>query len=90
MLAQIPYMEFLDLAITFHCLVRSEEDNIATIQITNEHIRLWGVTSQDIKDLAFDNTRRLFPPVIKSIGEMINGIISGDIGEKEGIIIEND
>jgi hypothetical protein len=90
MLAQIPYMEFLDLAITFHCLVRSEEDNIATIQITNEHIRLWGVTSQDIKDLAFENTRRLFPPVIKSIGEMINGIISGDIGEKEGIIIEND
>lgn len=72
LLKKVPYIDFLDLAVTFHCLVRSEEDGIATIRITNDHIKLWDISSSDLKELAFKNTRELFPPIIKSMDEVIN------------------
>lgn len=70
-LKQLPYIEFLDLAITFHCLVRNEDNCIGTIRINNEHIKQWGITLEDLKKVAFNNTRRLFPPVLKTMKEVL-------------------
>lgn len=75
LLEKIPYVKYLDLAITFHCLVRDDSDGIGTIRITNEHIQHWGVTKQQLLDLAILNTRNLFPHSIKSMEEVIYGMI---------------
>lgn len=85
LLTQIPYIEFLDLAVTFHCLVRSEEDSIGTIRITNEHMKLWDVALEDLQELAFDNTKRLFPPIIRAMEEVIKSFLCSDDIEKEGV-----
>ncbi len=74
LLTQIPYVKFFDLAITFHCLVRSEEEGIGTIRVTNEHIEQWGISCDELKELASVNTKRLFPPVIKTMEEMIKSL----------------
>lgn len=78
LLTQIPHVEFLDLAITFHCLVRSEEEGIGTIRVTNEHMKQWGISCNELKELANVNTKRLFPPVIRTMGEVIKSLLDND------------
>jgi len=78
LLNNIPYIKYLDLAITFHCLVRDDSDGIGTIRITNEHIQMWGVSQQELFELAICNTRILFPYTIKSMEEVIWGMIKED------------
>ena len=79
LLEEVPHIRYLDLAITFHCLVRSDEDGIGTIRITNEHMKLWDVSLGEIKELAVANTERLFPATIKSMEEVLMGMLSGEL-----------
>ncbi len=50
-LQEIPHIRFLDLAISFHCLVKNNEHGIGTIRITNEHLKNWNITLEDLKML---------------------------------------
>lgn len=75
LLDKIPYIKFLDMAITFHCLVREDEDGIGTIRITNEHMQMWEVSQQDIYVLAVNNTEKLFPQSIRNMNEVIMGML---------------
>ncbi len=78
LLANIPFIKYLDLAITFHCLVRDDSDGIGTIRITNEHTQMWGVTQQELMELAVHNTKNLFPYTIKSMEEVIWSMLNQD------------
>lgn len=71
----IPHIRYLDLAIIFHCLVREDKDGIGSIRITNEHKQQWGASIQDLYKLAAANTKRLFPPVIRKMDEVILGML---------------
>jgi len=75
LLGEIPYIEFLDLAVTFHCLVRSEEEGIGTIRISDDQVEQWDIKLEELKELAFDNTARLFPPLIRTMEEVIKGLL---------------
>lgn len=84
LLEKIPHIRFLDLAITFHCLVREDGDGIGTIRITNEHVRQWKSNLEELHSLAISNTKRLFPFVIKSMEEVIQGMLEEEYrGEDE-------
>lgn len=83
LLTQVPYVQYLDLAVTFHCLVRSEEEGIGTIRITNDHIEQWGISCDELHKLAEKNTKRLFPPVIKTMGEVIKGLLDDVTSDDE-------
>lgn len=74
LLCQVPHLRQLDLAITFHCLVRDDEEGIGTIRITNEHMKLWNATITELASLAQKNTRRLFPESLRSMEEVMRGI----------------
>jgi len=80
LLKKVPYIKYLDLAITFHCLVRNDEDGIGTIRITNEHMELWETTIQELLVLSTDNTKRLLPPSIRSMDEVIKGMLIDELG----------
>ncbi|MDO5519980.1 MAG: DUF5688 family protein [bacterium] len=90
LLEEVPFVRFLDLAITFHCLVKQDEDGIGTIRITNEHAECFGVTVKELMQLAIKNTTRLFPIKISSMEEVIYELMKRDfyelcpIGDCEG------
>lgn len=84
LLGQIPHTRYLDLAVTFHCLVRSDDEGIGTIRITNEHLNYWNITRKDLDSLAAGNTKRLFPATIKSMEEVLHGIFDQEGYEEEG------
>jgi hypothetical protein len=90
LLEEVPYVSFLDLAITFHCLVKNTEEGIGTIRVTNEHLNEWGIDLEDLKEYAVLNTPKLFPPVIKTMKEIMEDMLHqdshmGDISEEPRI-----
>lgn len=59
LLKKIPNRPFLDLSICYYVYVNHfiNEDNLATITVTNEHLeKLWNVTEEDLYKLATVNT----------------------------------
>jgi hypothetical protein len=78
LLMEVPHIHFLDLAITFHCLIKSNEQGIGTIRITNEHINNWRIGLEELKDIAKVNTPGLFPSVIKNMNDIILDILRDD------------
>lgn len=75
LLEKIPHIMYLDMAITFHCLVREDNEGIGTIRITNEHMQLWNISLQELHQRAISNTSRLFPFHIQSMDEVILGML---------------
>ena len=61
MLEEIPYIEFLDLAICFHYAYHGKELGDGTILIYNSHMEMWDTCAAELYGLARRNTRRLFP-----------------------------
>jgi hypothetical protein len=78
LLNTIPHLRYLDLAVTFHCLVHDDEDGIGTIRITNEHLELWNTTPKELHRLAVTNTKKMFPPSIRSMEEVIKSMLTQD------------
>lgn len=89
LLAQVPHIRFLDLALTFHCLVRSEDEGIGSIRITNEHIEQWAVSCEELMELARENTVKLFPPVIRTMEEMFKSLLCNEYTEDEILDLES-
>lgn len=91
LLNEIPHIRFLDLAITFHCLVKDNENGIGTIRITNEHIKNWNTTLEDITELATINTPVLLPASVRSMNEVIIDILNKEMEHNsENIDVEKE
>jgi hypothetical protein len=84
LLEKIPHIRYLDLAVTFHCLVHDDEDGIGTIRITNEHLQLWNTSTGELHRLAIRNTKKMFPPTIRSMEEVIKGMLNEEYFEDQG------
>lgn len=80
LLENIPHRKYLDMAVTYHCLVRDDTDGIGTIRISNEHIKKWETSLQELHNLAIVNTKNIFPSIIKSMEEAIYGMFEEEYG----------
>lgn len=70
-LKKVPYVPCLDLAVVFRCFLDSE----ANIPIHNSYLERWGITKDELYAVAMENTPKLFPSVIKGMGEFIGELI---------------
>ena len=61
MLRTMPYIPFLDMAITFHLLVSIDQTNIQTIKIDHELQERWDVSVEQLLKSAENNTEQLLP-----------------------------
>lgn len=75
LLNSIPHIRYLDLAITFHCLIKEDDNGIGTIRITNEHLHMWDVALEELLRSAALNTQSLLPCSIRSMDEVIMDMI---------------
>lgn len=71
LLEKIPHVQFLDMAIVFYYLVRSDVSSNTTILIYNTHIQMWGKKTVEIFRMANQNTQRLLKVQINSIEDVI-------------------
>lgn len=61
LLEEVPYIEFLDLAICFYYAYHSRELGDGIILIHNSHMKMWEVSTAELMRLAQNNTPLLFP-----------------------------
>lgn len=75
LLKDIPYVEFLDLAICFYYAYSSRVLGEGTILVHNSHMSLWGAKIQDLMKLAGENTPRLFPGKLSPLTAVMEEIM---------------
>ena len=66
-LRSLPHRHYLDLAIVYKFSLFKRGEVIGKVMITNEMIKNWGITEEDLYEISLQNTEKLFPTVIKSI-----------------------
>lgn len=78
LLKEIPHTKFLDLAKVYFAVVESKAFGSGTIQIYNSHMETWGVTTEQLEEIATDNTPKLFPTIFIGLTELLEEIIPVD------------
>lgn len=77
-LMNAPFMQFMDLAITFHCLVRSNEEGIGSFLVTRELMEQWNLNVKELYQIASVNTPKLFPVRINTMEEILQELMQVD------------
>ena len=75
MLGKIPHESFLDLAIEYYCPVDDPGIGKGSILITNDHLKHWGVTQEDVKEAAAKNTPCINPARCYSMENMLGSMM---------------
>lgn len=79
LLQDIPHIRYLDLAVTFHCLISESTNGIQSYCISKRILEYWNLTANELYLIAKKNTPRLFPPKISSIEELLFGLEKKEI-----------
>lgn len=71
LLRDIPYVDFLDLAVCFYYAYSGSMLGEGTILIHNSHMEHWNVKIKDLMNLAKENTPRIFPGTLTPMREVL-------------------
>lgn len=71
LLAEMPYIPFLDMAITFHLVVSVNKNYVQSLKISKELQKKWNVTVEQLLKIAKKNTNELFPAEVKGLRDFI-------------------
>lgn len=85
-LKEVPFRKYLDLAIIFSVLVEINVYGTASMLVTKEHLAMWGITAEEVYEMACQNTRTLLPEELQSMGHAIEGMTGIEImnGTEDG------
>lgn len=75
LLAKVPHVRYLDLALVFSCYVSDFTEGHATILIHHHHLSFWDVSVNELYMLAMDNTPRLLHFQIQNMAEVITELL---------------
>ena len=78
MLADMPNRSFQDLSIIYRWVVNKRDDGIESTVINNTLAKTLGVSEEQLFKLAVENTKRIFPPVVKSMNDVIREMFMAD------------
>ncbi len=66
-----PHYRLLEFAVTFHCLIKQDEEGIGSVRITEEHRKSWGVSIEELRNAAMENTKHRFPAIIRPMEDIV-------------------
>ena len=78
MLRDMPHREFQDLSIIYRWVVKVEENGIQSSAIRNNLAEQLGMNEEQLFKCAVENTRRIFPPTVKSMNDVIREMFISD------------
>lgn len=83
-LEKVPFRSYLDLAIIFQCHICNEVLGNGTITVRNEHLKMWGITENQLWQDAMENMPRLYPTEFMNMAQMLKNIYE----DEDGIITD--
>lgn len=78
MLADLPHREFQDLSVVYRYVVAQDEQGVASFKVTNAHLKMSGMTPEELFQCAAENTKKMFPPKIASMEDVMIDMVRGD------------
>lgn len=75
LLQTLPHLCFLDFAIVYYILFEVDEKGTATVPVTEDLIRLWETSLDEIAQLARKNTPKLLPAVFKPMRVVVDELL---------------
>lgn len=80
LLRNVPYVKYLDLAIVFNYCLKTPCGEFATILIHNQHLDYWGVSQDELYNIAMANTPELLPYKFEDMMQiMMLMAVEGDV-----------
>ena len=77
-LEQVPHREFQDLSIVYKVIISADKDAVQSSKITNEFAKRLGMSEEQLFKCAAENTRRLLPPVVRSMNDIMREMFARD------------
>lgn len=78
LLSQVPHTEREDLSLIYKVVVGTGADGIGSITIRNEHMEQWGVTVDEIHEMAMKNTKEILPVTVQTMTEVMREMFGAD------------
>lgn len=70
-LPNIPHVKFFDLAIIFYCIINISKEESISYVITNSLLEIWGISKEELYEIAHQNFPKVLPLQISPITETI-------------------
>lgn len=86
MLECIPFVEVLDLSIVFYVLLEMDKTGTAAIQISNEHLKMWGISKEEVYHAALKNAANLLPAEFFTMQYAIERMLEEASGEEQNLL----
>ena len=78
MLKNLPHRDFQDLSIIYRWVVGVEQQGLSSVVINNHVAESLGMGEEQLFKAAAENTRRILPPAVKSMDEVIKEMFVAD------------
>lgn len=78
LLKNMPHREFQDLSIIYRWVLSVGENGISSTMISNDLAKELGMGEEQLFKAAAENTRRILPPVVKSMNEVMREMFLAD------------
>ena len=78
MLKDMPHREFQDLSIIYRWVVKVDENGIQSSAVHNNLAEQLGMTEEQLFKCAVENTRRIFPPTVRTMNDVIREMFISD------------
>lgn len=87
LLKTLPHRQFQDLAIIYRIAAEITPNQMGSALVDNKLAKRIGMKESELYDTAFINTKKLFPPTVKSMNEVLFGLM-GDVMPAETMLEE--
>ena len=78
MLAHVPHREWKDLSIIYRWVIAVDDRGVQSTVVRDNLAKQLGMTEADLFKCAVENTRRILPPVVKSMNDVIRDMFISD------------
>lgn len=89
-LANVPYIEFKGLAITFRRVIEVNDSGVSSSCVTNSDLERWGFDLDFLYKKALINSERMFPPVSKKLFELLKDKYNCAMDDLTGRVEDDD
>ena len=77
-LEKLPHREFQDLSIMYKVVLKQDSEGIHSTNVTNELAERLGMSEEELFKCAAENTKRLFPPIVRSMNDIMKEMFAKD------------
>lgn len=78
LLDDVPHREFLDLSIMYRIVINKDQNGIQSTKVTNELAERLGMNEEQLFKYAAENTRRILPPRIRNMNDVMKEMFLSD------------